>query len=540
MTYRFVFSACCALWIMVCACEMFAAQPAPAKIAHRLDKLIAQELFDEKTDLAGRSSDDVFLRRVWLDLVGDIPTPEQVIGFVLDPNEKKRARTVRTLLADEHYGQNWARYWRDVVFSRALDERSKMAMVAMEADLTRQFNDNEPWNRIAAGFTTAVGDVQKNGAAAIVMAQDGRTEETAAEISRVFLGIQIQCAQCHDHPYDRWKREQFHELAAFFPRVGVKPVRQLTRRSFEVFANDRPSRRRPNNNDNRPHAEHTMPNLDDPSAPGTPMEPKFFLTHAQVPVGTTDADRRQQLAEWLTENQWFSIAVVNRIWSELVGEGFYEPVDDIGPDRTASAPSAAKFLAKQFVKSGYDLKWLFRVICQTKAYQRQSRPRRGPEELPFTANVPQRLRSDQLINVLYSALEVDEGAGATSQQVSFFNPRARLRVRMQFAEIFGYDPSVIREEISMSIPQVLALMNAPQVNHLLTSRESTLLGRLLSEVDDDESLVVELYLRTLSRQPTAEELESALAYREQVENRNQAFEDLLWVLVNSVEFQYRR
>ncbi len=510
-----------------------AAQPSVEATARRVDAAIAEELFDDETDLAPTTDDETFLRRVWLDLVGDLPSPEEQTAFVFDLSPKKRQRVVRRLLESPYYGQNWARYWRDVVFSRTLEDRAYLAANAMEADLSRQLNAGDGWDRIASGFITAKGDVKENGSTAIVMAQDGRTEETTAEISRIFLGIQIQCAQCHDHPYDRWKREQFHELAAFFPRVGVRPLRGMTQRSFEVFGSNRFGRKQRKNNDRRPQAEHFMPDLNDPTAKGTKIQPKFFLTSASLPWGSTDAERRSKLAGWLTSNEWFSIALVNRMWSELVGEGFYEPVDDLGPDREASAPKAVKLLANQFRKSDYDLKWLLKTICQTEAYQRESRPRHKSGKTPFTANVPQRLRSDPLMNAAFSALEIEEMPEKSPR-------RYRKNVRRQFAEIFGYDPSTPRDSVTASIPQMLALMNEPQINRAISASRSNVLGRLLEEIGDNDQLIVELYLRCLSRQPTEEELSLLLAYGEEVGDRREAFEDLLWSLINSAEFRYRK
>ncbi|NOY29792.1 MAG: DUF1549 domain-containing protein [Planctomycetes bacterium] len=511
-----------------------AAQPSAKATAQRIDAVLASELFNDPTQLAPRSDDETYLRRVWLDVVGHIPTPKQATTFALDPSPDKRERTVRQLLQNPDYGKNWARYWRDVVFSRRLEDRAILAANAMETDLARWLNESQGWDRIASRFITASGDVRKHGNTAIVMAQDGRTEEMTAEISRIFLGIQIQCAQCHDHPYDRWKRNQFHELAAFFPRVGIRRVNDMALRSFEVYGSDQARKRPKKNNDRRPQPEHFMSHLDDPTAKGTKIQPKFFLTRQTLPLGSSDAHRRSQLADWLTDNDWFAIALVNRVWSELVGEGFYEPVDDLGPDRKATAPKAVKLLASKFRQSGYDLQWLFQTICQTEAYGRESRPRRKADETPFTANVPQRLRSDQLMNAAYSALEIVESKGGWS------NRERRKSSRQRFAEIFGYDPSVSRDSISASIPQVLALMNSPQVNRALAANRSSLLGRRLEAIEDNEPLIVELYLRCLSRQPTDEELSLLLTYSEEIGDRRQAFEDILWALVNSAEFQHRK
>ena len=541
--YAVIYAAICTTACFV----FFSVSPATAKpssttVAKRIDQALTQDVFDKDTELAPRTDDATFLRRVTLDLIGDIPPPETVIAFLLDPSGNKREQLVQTLLADPHYGQNWARYWHDVVFFRAQEDRARIAAGnAMVADLAEQLNAGTSWDQIATDFLTARGDVKKNGHAAIIMAQDGRTEETTAEMSRIFLGIQIQCAQCHDHPYDRWKREQFHELASFFPRIAVRPVRDMTKRSFEVYSNDRyRKRRRKNvNNDRRPKAEHRMPDLDNPEQPGQVMQPKFFLTSDSLSPGTRDADRRERLAQWLTANEWFAIALVNRVWSELVGEGFYATIDDLGPDREANAPVAIKLLAKKFSDSSYDLKWLLATICKTEAYQRQARPRRKSNGTPFVANVPQRLRSDQLFNALLTALAIDETKDGSSGKDER-NQRRRNLPRDKFADVFGYDPSDSREDIAATIPQSLALMNSQQVNRYIKPKKNNLLYHLLQEIDDNESLVVELYLRCLSREPHDEELATALAYCKKIPKRKEVFEDLLWVLINSAEFQYRK
>lgn len=508
------------------------------ELARQVDAAIEREtLAGANAAVAPPSSDEIFLRRVWLDIVGDIPAPEDVIAFALDPAPDKRAAVVRGLLADEQYGVNWARYWRDVVFSRRVEDRALLAANAMEADLSAQLNANRPWSEIAAEFITARGDVRENGATAIIMAQDGRTEETTAEMARIFLGIQIQCAQCHDHPYDEYRREEFHELAAFFPRIAVRPVRSAARRSFEVVVSDRPQRRGRGNNDRLPMPEHRMPDLGNPDAAGRQMQPKFFLTGAKMPFGTPDDERRGTLADWLTGNEWFATALVNRMWAELVGEGFYTPIDDLGPGRTALAPTAAKLLSEQFVASGYDVKRLIETICATDAYQRESRPRRESDQPAFAANVPQPLRADQLYNAITSALEIAEPA---PRRQEFRRPSGDATRRGGFNATFGFDPSEPRDEIVGSIPQSLALMNSPQLAAAMRADRRTLLGQLEQQIESDEQMIAELYLRLLSRQPTVDELATTSAYFESVADRPASVEDLAWALLNSAEFQHRR
>lgn len=527
------------------AAEAARVKPDPVTVARQVDQSLINELFSEyNAELAPRTDDATFLRRVWLDIVGDIPAPEHVIAFLLDKSSGKRQRVVRELLEDPQYGVNWARYWRDVIFYRRIEDRALLAANALEADLSLKLNDNVAWDKIATEFITASGDVRENGAAALIMAQDGRTEETTAEVARILLGVQIQCAQCHDHPYDRWKREQFHELAAFFPRIAVRPVQSTTKRTFAVIANDGRERMRAKNNENRPTAEHMMPDLQDPAAPGTRMQPRFFLTKAELPYGTRDADRRGTLAEWLTDNEWFAKAIVNRVWAELVGEGFYEPIDDLGPDRTASAPKTIDLLATRFKASGYDLKWLVETICATEAYQRESRPRRGVGEVvAFAANVPQPLRADVLYNVVLSALDANEptaNAGRRRGGGGMGGYGRNRGPRGTFNETFGYDPSDRRDEIAGSIPQVLAMMNSPQVAGALKAKKPGLLKRLLADIPDNDQLILELYLQTLSREPSDDELSRGRAYVDEIGDRSEAFEDLAWALVNSAEFRHRR
>lgn len=522
------------------------AKPGVQQTARQVDRLIAEEVFTQETKLAPPISDAIYLRRVWLDIVGDIPTPEHVTAFLLDPAEDKREKVVRELLSNPQYGQNWARYWRDVILYRKLEDRAGVVANPLVVELTERINDNQPWSKIAAEFITSSGDIRENGLTAIHAAQDARTEETAAEMSRIFLGIQIQCCQCHDHPYDHWKREQFHEFAAFFPRLAMRPIVTPTRRSFEVVVDDKPAGRKqnPEAENRRGQPEHFMPDLNDPAAPGTRMQPKFFLTSAELPFGSLDVERRGAVAEWMTENPWFATAFVNRMWSELVGEGFYEPIDDIGPDRKPSAPKAVELLSRSFAESGHDVKWLLSVICATEAYQRESRPRREADGTPFAATIAQPLRSDQLFNAILTAVDSDEPdpysarRGRPPQAAGAYG---RNSIRTSFEGVFGYDPSDPRESVVSSIPQALAMMNGPKLNlDIRAVDRETVLGRLLEDIPDDGLLVEELYLRTLSREPMDDERETALKFCQTSKNRAAVFEDLFWALLNSSEFSHRR
>lgn len=538
--------------IVVAGCQMLAFSAAsaaglsPQETAAKVNSLLAADLGKASQTApvpSQKADEETFLRRVSLDLVGLSPTPEQITAFVLDPAGDKRPVLVARLLASEDYGRNWGRYWRDVIMYRRSDDRSLMAAGAAEKFLTAEINRGAGWHDIARAFITATGDVQEDGSTALIMAQMGEAEEVTAEVSRIFMGVQIQCAQCHDHPTDRWKRQQFHELAAFFPRISVRPKLNSTPRSFEVASTDFAPRFAAPGGMRRGSLEHYMPDPKDASSKGTLVQPKFFVTNRKADEGLKDVERRTLLANWMgsSSNPWFAKAYVNRMWGELVGEGFYEPIDDLGPDRHCSAPQTIEFLADEFTKHQYDMRWLLASIASTDAYQLQSRSRRNPDDAPFNANCPQRLRADQLYDALLSALGIDDfaapafGGGGGQQYRGIRGPR------QLFGQTFGYDPSTPRDEVAGSIPQALYLMNSPLVQSAIDGdNRRTALGKLLADVRNDEAVVVELYLRCLAREPKTIEIETCLKHVRDTGTRTDGFEDVLWALINSTEFTHRK
>ena len=515
---------------------------AAAEAAWQIDKQLQLELFDGKSPETPRSNDQLFLRRLALDLIGRNPTPRESKAFASDDTADKRSAMIDELLDNKKFGENWARYWRDVILARQVDPRAAFVSRSVYAYFTEKFNNGSGWDEIARDFVTAEGDVRENGNTAIYMAQMGRTAETAAEMSRVFMGVQIQCAQCHDHPWDRWKREQFHQFAAFFPRVQMRSIREENRlRGYEVTtsSNRRSSRYRRS-------GEHYMPNLKNARSRGTLMKPALFATSQSLRTGASDKDRRESLAKWMTspENPWFARAFVNRLWGELVGEGFYEPLDDMGPDRTPAAPRTMELLAEQFVANGHNVKWLFRTITHTQAYQRDSRPRRTFTETPFAASCPQPLRAAQIYNSLVGALGISSRSSASrSSRSSSSRSRSASSnyLRSAIDRSFNFDPSLPREHVTRSIPQTLFLMNSTTLNRAIDARSRrTSLGRLAAEISDNRALTTEVYRRTLAREPSARELQTCLQYIDQIRDRREAIEDIQWALINSTEFLHRR
>ncbi|WP_166823749.1 DUF1549 domain-containing protein [Thalassoroseus pseudoceratinae] len=579
--------------------------PDPLETAVEVDRLLNTEFERHGIEVAPLVSDEDFLRRVSFDLAGQLPTSREVTLFGLNPDIHKRTQVVDRLLESSEYSENWARYWRDVVFSRATNQRAIIGRGSFTDWMEAELAQNTPWDEIAREIITATGDVRENGATGLIFAQEATAEEVASEVSRIFLGIQIQCANCHDHPTDSWTREQFHELAAFFPRISLRPKRDGDRVvSYEVvgvtpqsdrrraFFQENPERAfrfldrnrdgklqksevsrsplgrnfdrllslvdtdkdkainleelksfNPPMMPGRGSAEHFMPNLEDPVAQGEKIDPVFFVNTEAVRPGATDEIRRESLADSLTKsekNPWLARAIVNRTWSELLGEGFYMPIDDIGPERSATHPEALEVLANGFVASGHDLHWLFKTITATDAYARQIRPETPANSaVPFASGRATRLRSDQLFTAVLQAVNASEPEGNTPRGGGGLYRRAQTP-RDGFNELFSFDPSTPQADMTGDVPQALYLMNSPQVNRAIRATADTQLGRLLNRFDDDEDALAELYLMVLAREPSAKELRICQDYIADVNNRSEAYEDLLWSLLNSSEFLTRR
>lgn len=576
------------------------------EVTRQVDQLIDEELADAGAEVATVISAEDFLRRVSLDLTGKLPSPNEVTLFGLDADPLKRNKTIDRLIESPEFAANWSRYWRDVIFSRATDPRSQRMRGVFEKWMTQQINSNRPWDKITTEIITATGEIQKAGNTALVVAHQGLPEEIAAETSRIFLGIQIQCANCHDHPSDGWRREQFHQLAAFFPRVRVQRVKDSMPRRFEVVSFNRPDganggnrfgqfrqnpekllrqldanddgkltkdevkgrkqlnrvfnrllklgdtdqdkalsvaelkKLPPPNFNRRRSSEYYMPNLDVPTDKGTRIDPAFFVAGQTPEAGLPDLDRRGALAGYITDvkNPWFAKAFVNRIWAELLGEGFTMPVDDMGPERTVAFPEVLEALSEGFVENNYDMKWLFRTITNTEAYQRKIRPVDPSvgREL-FAAAIPMRLRADQLYNALARVLQIAEPAGAGQTGKGYRGPRGP---RAQFAELFGFDPSTPQADLTGTVPQALFLMNSTVITNRVRAAGDTPLDKLVKKFSNDEDALAELYLRVLSREPSQSELKICSEHIAASEKREEAYEDILWSLLNSTEFRTKR
>lgn len=496
-----------------------------------IDGLIAKELQESKIAPAPLTSDEQFIRRVYLDLTGQLPVPADVDEFLVDRDLQKRGHLIDRLLATDEYARHWARYWREVVSARLVENRPGLAQ-GFEEWMFEELKKNRSWSQIATAMITAEGeirfdDLDKNGAAYFLAAHRGgdADNERAAETSRVFLGIQIQCAQCHDHPSDQWKRVQFHELAGYFARMRERPVRGSDGKKvvgFELVS--------------APRGEHEMPSKEDPK--------KTFLTYPRFldgygpPATAADQERRRVLARQIVSrgNYWFAGAYVNRIWGVLMGQSFYEPVDDMGPKKEAIFPGVLTRLTGAFRGSEYDVKQLFRDVMNSDTYQRQIRLSEGSDQhLHFAAAYPTRLSADALWE---SVVNVLGRFGPPPREPR--KAKAPQGLEAFFKLEFSIDPSLKADEVEGSVAQALFMMNNPTVNQKMRAQGSNLLGRILMAYPDDAEALDMLYLRTLARRPTERELSRCRKHITTASSRADGFEDVLWALMNSTEFQTKR
>ncbi|HET6426441.1 MAG TPA: DUF1549 domain-containing protein [Planctomycetaceae bacterium] len=504
------------------------AEDVPARMTPpQLDALIERDL---KSPLSPVLNDEQFLRRVTLDLAGRQPTPDEVDDFMASTAADKRAQAIERLLADPAFGRNWADYWSDTIAYRIPPpELTFLNYDPFKSWMASQLNENVGWDQTIRDILAASGKVKDNPPATFVAYHEAHPQRLASETARIFLSLQLGCAQCHDHPFDDWKREQFHELAAYFTRASVKfPWNE----GIETEVKDKGK------------GEYEMPNVQDPTKKGTEMAPAF-LTGEKLPKGKSDVERRKELSQLIAseQNPWFAKSYVNRVWARLMGRGFFEPVDDFGPAITPELPGVHEALSTEFRVSGHDVKAFFRLVMNTQAYQQELPVSASTDDRPFSAGATGKLRGDEIFASLVTAIDlpnVTPPKMAPTKEIRF--PPPPKSTRDLVAEAFAFDPSARVEDVSRTLQQAMLLMNNDQLQKQVDARpeSGTVLAKLLKEEGDNRAAVEQLFQLLLARKPRETELKVTLEHVSSVSNRGEAFEDVLWSLINSAEFTTRR
>jgi hypothetical protein len=490
------------------------APPSPATMAARIDELLDQRIREAGTHPAEPATDAEFLRRASLDLNGIIPAGSEVSAFLADDSPDKRAALIDRLLANPRYGTHLAQVWSKMLLPASAQTERPAEVAGFTSWLRRRFAENIRYDVMVADLLTTTGNSSRGGAALFYTAAGLKPEELAASTSRILLGVQIHCAQCHHHPFDHWRQEDFWSFAAFFARVQQAPgVQPPDVQLVDALA-----------------GEVTLPGTNQV------VSPKYL--GADPPSEDADVNRRRQLAIWLVsrDNPYFAHVAVNRVWALLFGRGLVHPVDDFGKHNPASHPELLDELAEYFAASDYDLRAVFRAIGRTRAYQRSSEwPSEGAPPAPelFARMQVKTLTPDQLYDCLVRATRVAETSSPPMQ-----GQPPMLDARGQFVARFNMGTTEATEFVA-GIPQIMALMNGALTSEAADPQRGGLLQALDSPVFDDAERVEALFLSVLSREPTDAERDKLVQYVAQggaAGDRRQALGDLLWAMLNSPEF----
>ncbi len=511
----------------ICVAEVVIPQPEslPDKLFENLprhsfiDDLVYAKL--QKLDIAPSPvvSDAVFMRRVYLDLIGRLPTPSEAASFIDSSDPNKKELLVDELLNRPEYADHWAGYWADLLRPNPYRVGIK-AVLNYDNWIRDQFRRNVPYDEFVRQLVTAKGSTWTTGAATLY--RDRRSpDEVATMVSQLFLGIRLDCAKCHHHPFERWSQDDFYSFAAFFAKVGRKGTGlspPISGGEERIYTSEKGDVRHP--------------------ITGAVLPPRPLFGDA------TDLsnDPRQGLAEWMVspDNEYFAMVQVNRLWATLMGRGIVEPVDDLRSTNPPSNPKLLAELAREFQESDYDLKHLLKTITLSRVYSHSSEttPSNVSDRINYSRHYRHRLRAEVLMDAIADVTE-------TNVSLQGMPPESRAnqvwthRVDSLFLDTFGrpnenQDPPCERTPDS-TVTQALHLMNSSELDRRLRSDKGKAAKLASSEMPPNE-IVEQVYLLVFSRRPSDVELEYATALIEPVDQRRVAIEDLMWAMINSPEF----
>lgn len=480
-------------------------------MATRIDDLIGARLKEAQVSPAARTEDAEFLRRAWLDLCGVTPRVSDVREFLADQRPDKRERLVERLLASPAHSNHLANRWREVLLPSGTEIERIDRAIGVQNWLRSQFSDNIRYDRFVSEFLVAR-EGSEAGPALFYTSLELKPEKLAAATARTFLGVQIECAQCHHHPFDHWKQEEFWGYAAFFARLRQPREGVMVDARIEDLDT----------------GEVTLPNKD------TVIAPRF--PGADVDAPQDRGTRREQLAIWMAsrDNPYLARAAVNRIWAHLFGRGLVEPVDDLSPQHPASHPELLDELTRWFVRSGFDQRELYRVLIATETYQRTSQWE-GPE-MPATELFARMLEKPLTAEQLYDSLlrlvtrAAGRGVDPTGAENSLRDPRRIAFIaKMQTA-------SRSATEYQAGVLQALTLMNGDETATVTHPEQGSLLASLAAPFFSPADRVEILFLATLSRRPTDEERQVFEKHVSEKSEDRATWANALWAIVNSAEF----
>jgi hypothetical protein len=496
-----------------------------------IDEMIKKAWHDAKIKPSPVASDSEFMRRAFLDVLGRIPTVSEAVQFLDNKDPGKRAKLIEYLLAHPDYPKNFGNVWTVLLIGRARQER-QVDRAELASWLRRQFAADRPWNEMSYDLIAAKGSNKENGAVNFPLAhlEFGAVPLTSIT-TRVFLGQQIQCTQCHDHPSNDWKQADFWGINAFFKGIRRQDVRKTDSSGAEVYD----------------HTELT----DQPTGAYSSFDKRnglvgiafpTFLDGRKISQGP-DVDRRESLAKFITgsDSVNFPKAMVNRMWGHFLGKGFVNPLDDFGPHNPPTNPELLDRLAADFQAGGYDVKNLIRWIMNSQAYNLTSQATKDndKDETLFSHMALKPMGPEQLFDSLITATSAHKAGGGGDTE------KRREAWMRQFVTAFANDEQEEATSFQGTIPQALMMMNGDLMNQAVSCKPGSFLANLMEQAQlhggqTDAFIINRLYLASLSRPPSARELSNARTIFGSFPDTINVVEDLFWALLNSNEFVLNR
>ena len=482
-----------------------------------VDTFVFDKLKKLRIPPAELASDEIFVRRAYVDVLGTIPSLEETQAFLADTDPEKRSKLIDTLLERPEFSELWAMKWAEVLRVAEIPNILDRKGMHRYNDWLRQaIMSNTPMDKLVRELLGAEGGNFTNPAANFyVIEQDPLV--IAENVSQVFLGIQLKCAQCHNHPFERWTMDDYYSFAAFFAQVGRKASSDP--RESIIF----------NRGGGEVQHLNTKQN----------MAPKFL--GGAVP-DIAGRDRREVLAEWITspENPWFAKNLANRVWAHFLGAGIVNPPDDVRVTNPPTNPKLLDELGTKMIAYNYDLRQLVRDICNSYTYQMSTHPREpeNNDARNFSHAQVRRLTSEQMLDAIVKV---------TGNDVKFANlPKGARAVQVAggnsgvyFLEVFGRPA---RETVCTcerrgepNLAQSLHLINGDTINGAIKG-QGGLLDTLLAAETPPDQIIDKLYVAAVSRIPTEAEKTELNAYVAASENKREALEDVFWSMLNSKEF----
>lgn len=503
---------------------------------------IKQAWKDNEVKPSAVSDDEEWLRRVHLDVIGRIPEGTLVDKFVADKDPAKRSKMIETLLDDEGYVRNMTSVWTNLSIGRGTPRR--VSRDGMQQFYREAFARNRPWNEVVFDLISAEGRFDENGAVNFLLSQieGGRNtdEEYAvtatAKTTKLFMGIQVRCTQCHNHPFNDWQQDQFWQFNSFFRqvrRVDHRKPDPTTGRMVDDYSE-------------LLFADYEgAVYFEKRSGEMRVAFPQYFDTKVEPKALDADGnqvDRRKELAKIATagEKPWIAMSMVNRLWGHFFGFGFTKPIDDMGPHNPASHPALHDRLATEFVKGGYDVKQLVRWICNSEAYNLSSQygtankvddPGAGEVAL-FSHMYIKSMEAEQLYDSLIVATNAHKSGRSNWDQAEV----QRQQWMQQFVVAFGTDEGDETTTFNGTIPQALMMMNGELVGNATNAERGSYLREILEKPGTEAAKIRELYLSALGRAPSRTEGLAAAKLLKGSTDKLAAFQDLFWALLNSNEF----